>query len=352
MNSGEYDFINRITQRKLRPKALTEFGKYRFDEFGVCTNPKEYFKYEGVIVTIRVLVAEHPPGYMAGYEISYARNSEAMQILSRSSFPSVSTIYNKQEDAILEAGLELLKEICSHVMEEGFKKLPVDIEFIEQWLTQFGYTKSNNSPSKNTNDMSKKVLTLDADSANELLDVIDQIQKPVLITSADIKEELCNYGYEINTGPGKGDKVTRKGSSFIHHDMDVVFAKLNKHLAHIDDAFTHMKKKPQTVPELEDHEAIISNFTVTGFKISGTDENEGYILKGDKYVNQGSIGLETPKISKSSGYHFFDDLQEVIEECRSEVEQYMNGKQAPKLEQAELEFPAAGGNESDFDNPE
>lgn len=207
-----------------------------------------------------------------------------------------------------------------------------------------------------------KNITITADNAkdavNQLNEKFDEMRtehqvKPVTITEAVIKEELCNYKYEINQGPGSGDKVTRKGSQLVHEDMDAAFEKLNKHLAHLDDAFVNMKKKPLTLSELESHEETISNFKVTGVKISGSDENEGFILLGDKYVSQGTIALETPKISASSGYTFFDDLKQEVESCQVEVEAYMNGKAAPKMEQGELEFNATGGDDvNHFENPQ
>lgn len=179
----------------------------------------------------------------------------------------------------------------------------------------------------------------------------EQLLKPVLITEASIKEQLCNYGYEINAGPGTGDKIKRKGSALVHEDMVLAFDQLNKHLAYIDDAFVHIKKKASTVVDMLSHEDIISNFRVTGFKVHGTDENEGFILMGDKFVSQGCIGLETPKIGAGSGYPFFDDLGEIINICRDEVELYMNGKQTPKAEQLELGFDETANENNEFGSP-
>lgn len=205
--------------------------------------------------------------------------------------------------------------------------------------------------------MSKKskVLSISTDNIDELTQKLGEIMtKPAIITNAIIKEEQCNYGYEIMTGPCKGDKVpNRKGSALVHEDMNNAFAEMDKHLAYIDDAFSFMKKAPGNIDELAKYDEIIGNFKVVGFKVNGSDENEGFILIGDKYVNLGSIGLETPKISKSSGYQFFDELQETVENCRTEVEAYMNGKCTPKMEQGSLDFDMAGadGGGNEFDNP-
>ncbi len=182
-------------------------------------------------------------------------------------------------------------------------------------------------------------------------DVNEAIQaalKPVAITNAAIKEGLCNYGYEILTGAGKGDKIpNRKGSNLVHEDMNTAFSNLNVHLAVLDDAFKFIK----TVKTLDDMAAhdVTELFRVTGIKVQGSDENEGYILIGEKYVDMGSISLESPKITATSGYKHFDELKESIESVIYEVEQYMEGKAAPKLEQGSLYFETQSG--AEFDNP-
>ncbi len=179
----------------------------------------------------------------------------------------------------------------------------------------------------------------------------DADQKPIMITSATIKEEMCNYGYEIMTGPTKGDKIpSRKGSAYIHEDMQNAFNDLCIHLAVLDDAYKYAHKDLPSFAKLwKDPDGIANGFFVTGFKVHGTEENEGYILIGEKTVSHGSISLETPKISKSSAYKYFDELEESISKCRSEVEEYMNGKAAPRFEQTALEF--AESEDKSFDNP-
>lgn len=173
--------------------------------------------------------------------------------------------------------------------------------------------------------------------------------KPLVITAASIKEGLCNYSYEIKTGPGAGDKVARKGSSVVHDDLPDAFLRLKVHLAIVDDAFTNIEEI--SIDELEADEEITGRFFVTGFKVQGVDENEGIILIGEKYVRVGSIGLETPKISKS--YTFFEELKEAIENAKYEVELYMNGKNAPKFEQGSFGFSESADHHDDgaFDNP-
>ena len=179
--------------------------------------------------------------------------------------------------------------------------------------------------------------------------IMDEVlEKPIEITNASIKDMLCNYGYEIKTGPGAGDKIpTRKGSSIVHEDMVERFRAMRVHMAILDDAFKYSGVEVSVPEDLDDHE-VTDLFTVNGFKITGSTDNEGYIITGEKWVSYGSISLETPKITSSTGYPFFDQLQSAVEEARNEVEQYMNGKAAPDDDdnQPELPFPNMDENEA------
>jgi len=174
-------------------------------------------------------------------------------------------------------------------------------------------------------------------------------KKPFIITNAVIKEGICSYGYEIGSGPCEGDRIkNRMGSSEVHNDMIDAFHSLQPHLAVLDDAFT----TGAGFDEIQGEDAI-HHYSVSGFTVVGSDENEGFILMGEKWVRHGSITLKTPKITKASSYPHFEELLEAIEGARQEVELYMGGKAAPKYIQPELGFQntgdASGGDE--FDNP-
>ncbi len=185
------------------------------------------------------------------------------------------------------------------------------------------------------------------DDFKAAMDAAAEEQKPIEITSAVIKELLCNYGYEIKTGPGAGDKIpTRKGSAIVHEDMRQAFEALNVHLAILDDAFS----EPEYSIGLDilSCKEAVENFYVCGFKLSGSEENEGIVLLGEKSVQHGSISLESPKITQSSSYPFYDELCDMIGDAKAEVFAYFNGKAAPKNEMPELGFPE---DNNEFDNP-
>ena len=192
------------------------------------------------------------------------------------------------------------------------------------------------------------------DVLNDAADKGEAPQKPYEITSASVKEQKCNYGYEIKTGPTAGDKIpTRKGEAIIHEDMQNAFNALKVHLAIADDAFKHVFKELPELKILQSHE-ITQGFTVYGFKVSGNDEDEGYMLVGEKWVTLGIMGVDTPKISSGSNYKYWDDLKESIAIVRGEVEEYMNGKHEIDEEdnQPELPFDAGKTSADEFDDEE
>ena len=158
------------------------------------------------------------------------------------------------------------------------------------------------------------------------------------ITSASIKDDLCNYTFEISAGVGSGDVHNVKGQGLIEEDMREAFARLNVHLAIIDDAF---KNAGITVVDADamHGEELTTHYTVTGFKVKGSIEDASVILIGSKWISlsKGRMEIETPKISISelSGYPFLQSLQDAVDNVREEVALYKEGKYTkPEPEEA------------------
>ena len=184
-------------------------------------------------------------------------------------------------------------------------------------------------------------------------DVLEEIQKPYEITSASIKEQKCNYGYEIKTGLTAGDKIpTRKGEAVIHEDMQKAFDALRIHFAVAAGGFKHQYDELPDFDVLKDS-SIIEEYHVTGYKVSGVEEDEGYTISGYTYVPLGTIDFDTPKITKGN-YKYFDKLKEKMDVARNEVELYMNGKHDEDEDdnQQELPFPEGKTSADEFDEEE
>lgn len=174
-----------------------------------------------------------------------------------------------------------------------------------------------------------KTITIDGDKFLKALERKEELDnKDVEIKGAAINDALCSYSYELLKGPTKGDTLSRKGAHIVHDDLQITFDKLDVFFAHLDDAYTgNTNVTPLT--ELEE-EIETEKYHVTGFRISGVEENKSVFLSGYKEVDNGIIKFDTPKIKYSSAYLYISEMKERVQEAIDEVEAYMNGKTAPK----------------------
>lgn len=154
-------------------------------------------------------------------------------------------------------------------------------------------------------------------------------ENPFEIRNAAIKDEFCNYSFEIKSGVGLGDTHGVKGSGIIDDDMITVFEKFNAHLACIDDMFKHNGVEVENIDSMHNNE-LTGLYVVTGFKVKGNDENEAIILVGTKHISCSGdrINIETPRIPLDdlSSYKWYNELRDILYEARAEVLLYKNGK--------------------------
>lgn len=177
--------------------------------------------------------------------------------------------------------------------------------------------------------MSKKVIEINADKLKNMSAKIEEMSnKEVEIKGATINDALCNYSYELLKGPTKGDTLNRKGAHIIHDDLQITFDKLNVFLAHLDDAYTG-NTNITPLSDLEE-EVETEKYHVTGFSISGVEENKSVILSGWKEVSEGIVKYPAPKIKYSGSYLYLSFLKERVQNAIDEVEKYMGGKTAPQ----------------------
>lgn len=155
-------------------------------------------------------------------------------------------------------------------------------------------------------------------------------QKEFVIMSAQIKDDICDYSYKLNTGPGAGRTHSVKpGEDLIEEDMKIAFGLFNAHLAFGDDAFRRSGISVDDIDKFHSHE-LTSLYVVTGFKIKGEDEGETVQLIGTKYSEElrDRFDISTPRIpiGEGSGYTWYNELKQAVENARTEVEEYQNGK--------------------------
>lgn len=174
---------------------------------------------------------------------------------------------------------------------------------------------------------------LNAKAAEKLLNgPTDTEENNVNIISAQLKDGICNYSFEIIQGIGVGATHNVKGPGIVKDSLRDAFAAFNVHLAVIDDAF---KTKGVEIEDIDkEHGNELTGFYhVTGFKISGSADNEKIELVGTKYVTSagGRMELKTPKIPLDglSSYPWHNELKQVADTARKEVDKYNNGNYDP-----------------------
>lgn len=130
----------------------------------------------------------------------------------------------------------------------------------------------------------------------------------VKIKKAKIKDDLFLEVEYVETLPFHSKKDTKLSCTVpIHDDLKTSFSKLHKHLAILCDEVktpTKAKYAQEDYPE----------FTVRGFSIGGTDENEGITISGSKEGLYGIVNLNTPFTKfESADYPFVSELGEDIQ---------------------------------------
>lgn len=152
------------------------------------------------------------------------------------------------------------------------------------------------------------------------------------IIQAVIKDDFCNYDFEVVEGLGLGDKHSVKGKGIIRDSLRTAFGQLGVHLACVDDVFKHANVDIKDITKMRGHELAVL-YNITGFKFKGGEEDPSVVLMGTKYVTQagGRIELETPRIAvdKLSSYPWWKDLSKCIEEAKEEVQRYRAGHYDP-----------------------
>lgn len=161
------------------------------------------------------------------------------------------------------------------------------------------------------------------------LRIVDADAPVVEITAALIKDGFCNYTYLVRQGIGVGNIHNVKGRGLATKDLLDAMSKLNVHMACVDGAFKHAGIEVIDTSVMHGHE-ITTDYTVTGIKMRGSEDEPAVSLMGRKRAVQvsGEIELKTPKIDLDalSSYHHAPSLSWSIDTVLKEVMLYHEGK--------------------------
>lgn len=116
----------------------------------------------------------------------------------------------------------------------------------------------------------------------------------------------------------------------IHSDMRECLTRLIPHLINICEQVESPVKKGDVNGDPEYISEEFKEYSVEGFHITGSGDDESLSIFGEKLITHGSLSLQSPPVNPASNYDFIDELFELIEQCRYEAEAYINGKFAAK----------------------
>lgn len=175
------------------------------------------------------------------------------------------------------------------------------------------------------------------------------------IVEASLKDDFCNYKFEVLKGVGLGQvhSVTDK-KNIIDEDLRKAFQKFRVHLAFIDDVFKIAGINVDDIDKFHKHDHTI-DYTVSGFKMKSRKGYETIQLIGEKHVAMGWEPIETPDIilDNLGGYQWYNELLDAANNAREEVALYGEGKctpvEAPKEEPKDKDQGDLFGQQSEVD---
>lgn len=159
-----------------------------------------------------------------------------------------------------------------------------------------------------------------------------EVPKQYAITGATLKDDICNYTYEILSGVGEGEVHNVKGSGIADDDLIDAFRAFDVHMACIDDVFKHSEIEINQIERMENHE-LTALYHVTGFAIKGGEGSETIELRGTKAITAtgGRMEIKTQRIpiDSLSSYQWYNELKSAVDKARIEVGLYKEGKYTP-----------------------
>jgi len=148
---------------------------------------------------------------------------------------------------------------------------------------------------------------------------------------------FLSYKYDVNVNNAVNTNST-SSDAVVHDDLRLAFRNLIPFFAHVCEEITdeQLVKNAIENPELhlvksddEDEKKPFLKYRVDSFEMGKRKDGEAVILSGLKYLEKGeAVGFSTPLIKFDSDYAFAIQLANSVSHARSEVFEYMQGKQA------------------------
>lgn len=167
----------------------------------------------------------------------------------------------------------------------------------------------------------------------------------IKIQNAKIRSRLfLSYAYTAKENEVE-NKIKQDSDAPIHEDLERAFDNLVAHFIIIteEQEVTDKLRNVITRPHNEDFilpEDIEKKYKVTGISITGSEDNEGVVISGMKFLKTGkSVSFSTPdKKFDDEEYEFSQELYDAVEHLKNEVLEYMDGKHGTRHVVGTLNF--------------
>ena len=136
------------------------------------------------------------------------------------------------------------------------------------------------------------------------------------------------YEYNIQEN-NVSNKNKTQSTAPIHDDLRNAFKKLIPHFILLTEELPEDKMKGIIENDLQLPEDIEKKYQVNAFSLSGSEDNQSITSSPSQKIYDSNI----------EGYKFTDELRDALEHLVSEVQEYMDGKQAPKTNVGTFDFP-------------
>lgn len=160
------------------------------------------------------------------------------------------------------------------------------------------------------------------------------------INEASIKDDFCNYRYEVTEGIGLGDTHGVTGAGIIKDELREALGVLHVHLAVMDEIFKHSGIEVEDIDTLHTHE-LTSLYRVTSFKIKDTKGAAHVTIKGTKYASSagGWFDITSPSVAMDnlSSYKWYNELKKAVDDICEEVAKYREGNYIPVKNEEETD---------------
>lgn len=180
----------------------------------------------------------------------------------------------------------------------------------------------------------------------------------IKIQNAKIRSRLfLSYAYTAKENEVE-NKIKQDSDAPIHDDLERAFDNLIPHFIIITEESEVTEKIRNVINRDPDEDFILpedieKKYKVTGIAITGSEDNEGVIISGMKFLKTGkSVAFSTPdKKFEDEEYEFSQELYDAVEHLKNEVLEYMDGKHGTRHVIGTLDFDEDNGDNDSFKLP-